>query len=113
MISYAGVVDEKGEFTGDDIAFVYPDFVTALCGVFASGVMVSGRPAVLDSVKIVGDIAHPVFSIVSGSKEVSYCRSSRESIGLDTLVGDPYEARTVEVLLGIGRHYSVSFFGEG
>ena len=29
-----GVVDEKGEFSGDEIAFVYPDLSTALLGQF-------------------------------------------------------------------------------
>ena len=61
--------------------------------------MYSGIPAVLESVKIVNDIAEPVFRIIPGSQAVTYCRSSRDSIGLDILVRDPYEARTVEVFI--------------
>ena len=34
-----GVVDHEGEFTGDDIAFIYPDFSTGLRGTFVRGVL--------------------------------------------------------------------------
>ena len=35
-----GKVDGQGEFTGNDIAYVYPDFKTALVGKFEKGIMV-------------------------------------------------------------------------
>ena len=35
-----GKVNEQGEFTGNDIAYVYPDFKTALVGKFENGIMV-------------------------------------------------------------------------
>ena len=63
--------------------------------------MNSGLPAKLESVEIVNDIAEPVFTIIPGSQAVTFCRSSRDSIGLDRLVRDPYEARTVEVFQDI------------
>jgi hypothetical protein len=50
----------------------------------------------IESVEIIGDIAEPVFSI-SDIPQVCHCRSSRESVGQDPLVKDPYEARTVHV----------------
>ena len=89
-------MDAEGEFSGDDIAFVYPDLETALVGVFAKGVMISGKPAELEAVDIIDDIAEPVFS-VTDSPAVRHCRSSRESVGQHPLVGDTYEARTVQV----------------
>ena len=61
--------------------------------------MYSGMPAVLESVKIVDDIAEPVFRIIAGSQAVTYCRSSMDSIGLGRLIRDPYETRTVEVFI--------------
>ena len=36
-----GEVDEIGEFTGDGIAYIYPDLKTALIGRFINGTMVS------------------------------------------------------------------------
>ena len=36
-----GVVDENGEFTGPDIAFIYQDLELALVGEFQMGLMVS------------------------------------------------------------------------
>ena len=36
-----GVVDENGEFTGPDIAFIYQDLELALVGEFKKGLMVS------------------------------------------------------------------------
>ena len=34
-----GVVDNNGEFTGENIAFIYPDFLTGLRGTFDNGVL--------------------------------------------------------------------------
>lgn len=36
-----GEVDDIGEFTGDEIAYIYPDLKTALIGRFINGTMVS------------------------------------------------------------------------
>ena len=36
-----GVVDENGEFTGPDIAFIYQDLELAIVGEFQNGLMVS------------------------------------------------------------------------
>ena len=35
-----GIVDDIGEFTGDEIAYIYPDLNTALFGKFVNGTMV-------------------------------------------------------------------------
>ena len=45
-----GVVDHEGRFTGDNIVFVYPDFLTGLQGTFHDGVLVKGR-----AVDIIGE----------------------------------------------------------
>ena len=36
-----GIVDSKGEFTGENIAFIYPDLELAMTGEFQNGFMVS------------------------------------------------------------------------
>ena len=102
----SGIVDGLGEFTGDGIAFVYPDLKTALVGTFEKGIMISGYPAALKTVEIISDIAEPVFSVLDGPT-VGYCRSSGESIGEAPLVRDPYEETTVQVCIFLCKAYKV------
>jgi len=92
-----GTVDQAGLFTGDSIAYLYPDLSTALVGIFKDGVMVAAKPARLERVKMVEGIASPVFSIL-GDQAVSYCLSTEQSVGENPTVPDPYEGRTVQVL---------------
>ena len=93
-----GPLDSSGDFTGDNIAYLYPDLTTAILGRFDKGVLISGRAASLSGVRLVDNIAVPEFTVTGGEDEtVSYCRSTEESVGLQPLVRDPYESRTVEV----------------
>ena len=80
----------------ESLAFVYPYLETALVGQFGAGVMISARPARLESVEMVGAIMTPVFSI-QASPVVSFCKSNQYSLGDNPLVPDPYEARTCQV----------------
>ena len=94
----AGVVGPDGQFTGDEIAFMYPDLETALFGTFQSGVMISARPARLDRVNLIGGVAHPVFCFLKGEQvPVSFCLSSQTSVGDGLTVRDPYEDKTCQV----------------
>ena len=45
-----GEVDRRGQFSGDNITFIYPDFVTGLRGRYEYGVLVWAT-----AVKIVGE----------------------------------------------------------
>ena len=45
----AGHADPEGRLSGDDIAYVYPDYRTALVGTFADGVLVSAQAATVTS----------------------------------------------------------------
>lgn len=40
-----GTVNKAGDFSGEDIAYVYPDFKTAMVGKFKDGVMIEGQNA--------------------------------------------------------------------
>ena len=95
-----GVVDDDGTFTGDNIAFVYPDFCTAILGRFNNGILVDGVSAALADVSIEDDIAVAKWSVI-GSPEpemhVTHFKSTEEDAGPQPLVRDPYESRTVEV----------------
>ena len=84
--------------SGDNIAFIYPDFKTAFVGVFENGVMISAKAASVEDIEIVDGIAEPTL-ITFASTPVSFCRSTKESVGNEPLTRDPYESRTVEVAL--------------
>jgi len=92
-----GRVDEDGEFTGPDIAYLYPDLTTALVGNFKSGELVSGQVSSLISVRLdYGAIQVPTFKAGEGPvlrREIS----TNEKMTSQPLVPDPYETAMVEV----------------
>ena len=93
-----GQVDSRGELSGDNIAFIYPDLTTAILGRFERGVLVSGLPGRITGMVVVEDIAVPQISLTTTQSDcVTFSPSTEESVGLQPLVRDPYEARTVEV----------------
>ena len=47
-----GRVDEDGELTGPDLAYIYPDLTTVLVGTFKKGELVSGQVSSLVSVRL-------------------------------------------------------------
>ena len=103
-----GVVDKEGEFTGDDIAFVYPDLKTALVGQYVRGVAMSVYPGTLSHVEIPEHgVAHPRFQTRAMSP-VSHSISTMTSVGPCPLVRDPYEMTLCEV-----RFSAVPGGGEG
>ena len=56
-------VDERGELTGDSIAYIYPDYKTALRGRFDAGVLVEAQEAeVTGAEEDEAGIMVPVFS---------------------------------------------------
>ena len=61
--SIIGQVDAKGRLTGDNIAYLYPDFKTALVGKFDDGILVEAREAFVKRVfKDEAGILVPEFS---------------------------------------------------
>ena len=56
-------MDERGELTGDSIAYIYPDFKTALRGRFDDGVLVEAQEAeVTGAEEDEAGIMVPIFS---------------------------------------------------
>ena len=45
-------MDEDGELTGPDLAYIYPDLTTVLVGNFKKGELVSGQVSSLVSVRL-------------------------------------------------------------
>ena len=79
------------------IAYVYPDFKTALVGTFQEGELVSGQEAELTgSLMDYGCIQVPIFSDPKGG---SYAReiSNFDFVTSTPMLRDPYESRMVDV----------------
>ena len=61
-----GQVDEEGELTGDEIAYIYPDFRMAIRGKFIEGELIEGFQCDLVGCYDDHGIMVPVFSDPSG-----------------------------------------------
>ena len=46
-----GHVDDKGDLTGDDMVYTYPDFTTLLVGKFRRSVMISSKLTTLSGIR--------------------------------------------------------------
>ena len=56
-----------GDLTGPDIAYIYPDFLTALVGTFAAGVLVEAQEALVTrTTEDLAGIKVPVFTLPAG-----------------------------------------------
>eukprot|EP00088_Acartia_fossae_P044428 TRINITY_DN4716_c0_g1_i9.p1 TRINITY_DN4716_c0_g1~~TRINITY_DN4716_c0_g1_i9.p1 ORF type:complete len:266 (+),score=51.09 TRINITY_DN4716_c0_g1_i9:36-833(+) len=60
-----GCLDNKGKFTGEEIAYLYPDLETAILGKFEDGVLISGQPARVVSNTFDKDVLVPKFELTS------------------------------------------------
>ena len=82
---------ENGEFSGSHIAFLYPDYLTAIYGLFENGVMKSAKSTVLIDVEYDSKtkILKPIFAEPeANSPSLHYSKSTKTHIGkkLDMLV---------------------------
>lgn len=92
-----GRVNDKGQLTGIRIAYIYPDFTTALLGSFVDGIMQSSQQ--VQVVSIIQDetgIKIPLFSRPSGPFHVRQL-GTFDSVCSDPMVRDPYEATMVQI----------------
>ena len=65
--SLVGYVDSEGRHTGNDIAYIYPDYKTALHGSFDDGILVQARESsIVDIIENEDGILVPVFAELSG-----------------------------------------------
>jgi len=86
-----------GEFSGCRIAYIYPDFLTALVGVFEKGELIKAQEAEVQSI-IDGEqgVKIPVFGRPKGP---FHCREigTFDKICTDMTLKDPYESKTIEI----------------
>lgn len=89
----------NGEFTGESIAFLYPDLKTAFIGAFLNGKMTAAKATTVAVAQIGKD--HMLFlDFVEPSCDaptVRFSKSTKTCIGDQPLVSDPYEESLVEV----------------
>ena len=90
-----GVVDQDGEFSGADIAYVYPDMKTAFRGSFKKGIMVDAKEALVSGAKCESGLLRLHFSQPVSGKSFRYDPPSATSFGDQPLVGDPLDNRYV------------------
>ena len=93
-----GEVDPKGRFTGENIAYIYPDLCTALVGAFENERLVEARTAVLVEAEIdpKTDLFRLSFSPpMPDSPAYTYSPSNSQSIPCDWQLQDMYERVTV------------------
>ena len=74
--SVVGRVDRRGRLTGSRVAYIYPDYETALVGVFEDGVMRMGKEAeICGYVEDEAGIKVPIFT---GQKDSLHVRNIRQ-----------------------------------
>ena len=92
-----GRVDKEGTLSGPDIAYIYPDFRTALVGDFVAGVLSCGQHCSLIGATVEsGCLMAPVFSEKKGQifkREIS----TDIFVTLSPTLQDPYETNTIKV----------------
>ena len=92
-----GFVDKKdGSFSGDDIAYIYPDFKTAIKGTFKDEKLVNGKMCEVIGSTLEHGIRIPIFSQPSGPS-YTYEEPDRKKIAKNPLIPDPWESEMVYV----------------
>jgi len=91
-----GKVDDEGKLTGDDIAYIYPDFKMAIKGKFVDGTLVEGHQCDVVGCYMDHGIMVPVFGEPNGPA-FEYEQPSIRCIALHPLLRDPWEDKKVYV----------------
>eukprot|EP00095_Tigriopus_kingsejongensis_P003382 maker-scaffold153_size302544-snap-gene-2.26 protein:Tk03382 transcript:maker-scaffold153_size302544-snap-gene-2.26-mRNA-1 annotation:"hypothetical protein BRAFLDRAFT_120570" len=103
-----GEVDDNGEFTGDNVAYIYPDFKTSFLGSFHRGLMVSAQEATVTMEKCQDGLKMFQFSKPEGPK-FHYDPPTKDSFGDQPLLGDPLDNRYVY----LSQSHEFDIAGEG
>lgn len=103
-----GPVDERGDFTGDNIAYLYPDFSTAILGQFHQGQLVRGKAARVSGVSFVEGVLWPRLTVTCEESEYRYWPSSSSHIPCPRHLRDPLEQQLLQV-----RQSNIPGSGEG
>ena len=91
-----GRVDDEGELTGDDIAYIYPDFKMAIKGKFIEGELIEGYQCDLIGCYEDHGMMVPVFSEPTGPA-YEFENPSIKNIAMHPLLRDPWEDSRIYV----------------
>jgi histone-lysine N-methyltransferase SETD7 len=94
-----GNVDDIGEFTGDQIAYIYPDLNTALFGKFVNGTMIDASEAKIVGSKCNDDGIKTLTFVKLKGPNYYYDPPSNVSFKRDPLKGDPLDEKYVKINL--------------
>ena len=94
-----GEVDRRGQFTGEDITYVYPDFLTGLRGKFLHGVLVDATAVDIVGERCKGGIKEILIEPAARDSSVRWEKEETNHwyIGKHPLVMDPYERKSAYV----------------
>ena len=93
-----GNVDECGQLSGEDIAYVYPDKHNALLGTFNDGILVKARYATMEKPLLPHLTKIPKFKLNPNyPTPVVFDQSSHDILSLQPLLPDAYEQERVHV----------------
>ena len=92
-----GKMDHEGKLSGDDIAYIYPDFTMAIRGKFDDGVLVEGYQCELLGCYEDCGMMVPVFSDPTSDQPYHFENPTIRNIADHPLVRDPWEETKVRV----------------
>jgi hypothetical protein len=93
-----GKLNKKGKLTGDNIAYVYPDYKTVLYGTFEDKYMKSALKTEITEVQCKDGLLQLDFSVPDpNSQEFKYDPPSNINMGAMWYVKDPLEEKLVEL----------------
>ena len=93
-----GVPDQRGEMTGQQIMYIYPDLTTVLWGEFSRGLMVRAVHTRLADIDLRGLVPRAIVSQNDlGGPQFSLSPSTATTMEVSPLLQDPYETRWVTV----------------
>ncbi|XP_040567892.1 uncharacterized protein [Lepeophtheirus salmonis] len=80
------------EFTGDNLAYIYPDLDTVIIGKFKKGILIEGKEATLTGVRCVNGIYEARFSEPEGPS-YHYLPATNETYGDQPMLTDPLDKK--------------------
>ena len=94
-----GEVDSRGHFTGEEIIFVYPDFLTGLRGQFQHGLLVQATAVDIVGERCMGGKKELLIEPTKRDETVRWKKEETNQwyIGQNPRVMDPYEKKSVYV----------------
>ena len=92
-----GKLDSEGKFSGENISFIYPDFLTGLRGIFKNGVLHSAKAVDVVAERCNNGVKELKLKTSAQSPDVRWERAVGTKYGKNPRVMDPHERKSVYV----------------